>query len=162
MRGAFDEKSSKLDEAIDERNRLLQRLEEFEHHMADIQGQIVQHEALEAKLTEQKSKFEQLTLTQEAELAKYKERYESLLEELELVYLQKDELASELTAARSKLDVGKSVHALKLEQYACSGMWNVVGGCGRPCGLSVVVVIVCGVTCGCVFAAAAAAGVDAC
>jgi hypothetical protein len=58
-------------------------------------------------------------------LAKYKERYESLLEELELVYLQKDELASELTAARSKLDVGKSVHALKLEQYV-----HVVGEMG--------------------------------
>jgi hypothetical protein len=61
--------------STNDRNHRLQRLEEFEHHMVDIHGQIAQHEALEAKLTEQKSKFEQLTMTQEAECAAFRHCY---------------------------------------------------------------------------------------
>ena len=85
--------------------------------MLDITQQIQQHEIMETKLTEQKIKFEQLALMQEEELDKLKERYDSLCEELELVYLQKDELTNELASMKSKLEVSKTVQALKLDQF---------------------------------------------
>ena len=117
IKAAHDDKAGKLDEANDERNKLVQRIEEFECQVGDIMDQIAQHEVMEKKLTEQKSKFEQQSLILEDELAKYKERYEALCEELELVYLQKDDMSAELASVKSKLDVSKTVHALKLDQF---------------------------------------------
>jgi hypothetical protein len=113
----FAQKSTKLAEAMEEHSKFQTRLDEIEQLGVELRDQIKLHEEAESRLTEDKTRLEQLSATQTDELARARERTDALQEALELAVLERDELGSELQAARSKLDVSKTIHSLKLEQF---------------------------------------------
>ncbi len=102
---------------MEEHSKFQTRLDEIEQLGVELRDQIKLHEEAESRLTEDKTRLEQLSATQTDELAKARERTDALQEALELAVLERDELGSELQAARSKLDVSKTIHSLKLEQF---------------------------------------------
>jgi hypothetical protein len=111
------DKSAKLELAMEDQARFQTRLDEIEALGTELQAQIRTHEEAELKLAEEKSRLEQAAVVQAEEVARLREKVESLTEQYELATLERDELSAELQAANSKLDVSKTIHSLKLEQF---------------------------------------------